>query len=152
MEKAAYANVMNMPCSMLTLTVAVLAATVLLVGLLYLIFATLHRGQPGRMVRRPKWLSVPKLALVSRKNRPNAPRATKSAKLHRYPLSIFYFEGYKHLRLKTILLVAVIALLNYGGIMLLTTLGLGDLFSKILMDIILFFLSYRVQNTLVFRW
>ena len=112
MEKAAYANVMNMPCSMLTLTVAVLAATVLLVGLLYLIFATLHRGQPGRMVRRPKWLSVPKLALVSRKNRPNAPRATKSAKLHRYPLSIFYFEGYKHLRLKTILLVAVIALIQ----------------------------------------
>lgn len=49
------------------------------------------------------------------------------------------------------MLVAVIMLLNYLGIMALTQLGLPDLISKILMDVLLFVLSYRAQNRLVFK-
>ena len=49
------------------------------------------------------------------------------------------------------LLVAVIMLLNYLGIMVLTSVGLPDLLSKIIMDALLFVVSYRAQNKLVFK-
>lgn len=49
------------------------------------------------------------------------------------------------------LLVATIMLLNYAGILGLTVLGLPDLLSKIIMDVVLFILSYRVQNKVVFK-
>lgn len=49
------------------------------------------------------------------------------------------------------LLVATIMLLNYVGILGLTALGLPDLLSKIIMDVVLFILSYRVQNKVVFK-
>ena len=53
--------------------------------------------------------------------------------------------------LRYYLLVAVIALLNYLGILGLTGVGVPDLIAKILMDIVLFVVSYRVQNKLVFK-
>jgi len=49
------------------------------------------------------------------------------------------------------MLVIVIMLLNYLGIMLLTGLRLPDLLSKIIMDALLFVVSYRAQNRLVFK-
>ena len=49
------------------------------------------------------------------------------------------------------LLVATIMLLNYLGIMALTSIGLGDVFAKIIMDALLFIVSYRVQNKIVFK-
>lgn len=49
------------------------------------------------------------------------------------------------------LLVAVIMLLNYFGIMLLTNLCIPDLIAKIIMDTLLFVVSYRAQNKLVFN-
>ena len=49
------------------------------------------------------------------------------------------------------LLVAVIMLLNYLGIMLLTNLCIPDLIAKIIMDTLLFVVSYRAQNKLVFN-
>ena len=49
------------------------------------------------------------------------------------------------------LLVAVIMLLNYLGIMLLTNLCIPDLIAKIIMDTLLFIVSYRAQNKLVFN-
>ena len=49
------------------------------------------------------------------------------------------------------LLVAVIMLLNYLGIMLLTNLCIPDLIAKIIMDTLLFVVSYRAQNKLVFK-
>jgi len=49
------------------------------------------------------------------------------------------------------LLVAVIMILNYFGILLLTSIGLPDILSKILMDVLLFVVSYRAQNKLVFK-
>ncbi len=48
------------------------------------------------------------------------------------------------------LLVAAIALLDYLGILLLTQIGMGDLIAKILVDILLFVLSYRIQHKVVF--
>lgn len=53
--------------------------------------------------------------------------------------------------LRYYLLVAVIMLLNYLGILLLTSIGIGDLIAKIAMDVLLFVVSYRAQNKLVFR-
>ena len=53
--------------------------------------------------------------------------------------------------LRYYLLVAAIALLNYLGIMLLKGVCVPELLAKILMDIVLFVVSYRVQNKLVFK-
>ena len=49
------------------------------------------------------------------------------------------------------MLVAAIMLLNYLGIMLLTNLFIPELLAKIIMDALLFVVSYRVQNKLVFK-
>lgn len=49
------------------------------------------------------------------------------------------------------LLVGAIALLDYLGILLLTQIGIGDLIAKILVDILLFVLSYRIQHKVVFN-
>lgn len=53
--------------------------------------------------------------------------------------------------LRYYLLVASIMLLNYMGILCLTSFGLPDLLSKIIMDVVLFLVSYRVQNKIVFK-
>ncbi len=49
------------------------------------------------------------------------------------------------------MLVAVIMLLNYLGILLLTGLCIPDIVAKIIMDALLFIVSYRAQNKLVFK-
>ncbi len=53
--------------------------------------------------------------------------------------------------LRYYLLVAFIMLMNYLGIMGLTAIGVGDLLAKIIMDVLLFIVSYRAQNKLVFK-
>lgn len=49
------------------------------------------------------------------------------------------------------MLVAAIMLLNYLGILLLTKLFIPEILAKIIMDALLFVVSYRVQNKLVFK-
>ncbi len=53
--------------------------------------------------------------------------------------------------LRYYLLVAGVALCNYLGIRCLAGWGLNELLAKIIMDVVLFIISYRVQNKLVFK-
>ena len=100
-KQTSYIRISEMPYDKLPLMALAIALMLVLVAVLYLLVATYHRGQPVRVKLRIKRKEKAEVAekIVVRKARA----------VRRYPMSLSFFEGMKHLRLRTALLVILIA-------------------------------------------
>lgn len=101
-KQTAYFRIWEMPYPKLPTMALVIGVMLAVVAIAFLLLATFHRGQPVRVKLRISHKDKAEVMVKS--------VAKKTRKVRSYPMSPFLFEGMKHLRLRTVLLVIIIAL------------------------------------------
>lgn len=112
-KQATYFDLFGEPYTKLTVMAITSAVTALLVGIGYLVVATFHRAQPSRSPIRLHQMGLAwvRSRLHIEKKAQTSPK--RSRKLRSYPLSLFFFEAHKHLRTRTVVLIVLIALIQF---------------------------------------